>query len=62
MKLVSTGEALDRHDFTSIDKRREIQTAAHGQSINERRAAATQSLSTAFAASEQTEIPTQHID
>src|SRR5439155_3189933 len=62
MKLVALGNPLDSDHFGSIDKSSEIQAAAHSQTIHQRRAAATESLSAAFSAAKQTEITTQHID
>src|SRR5438874_6041725 len=62
MKLVSTGEPFDSHDFTPVNKRREIQAAAHSQTIDECRAAAAEALAAAFSPSEQTEITAQHIN
>ena len=62
MKLVALGNPLDSDHFGSIDKSSEIQAAAHSQTIDECRAAATEALAAAFSPSEQTEITAQHIE
>jgi hypothetical protein len=57
MQFVLFGQALDSRYRSSIDKCSEVQAATHGQTIHEGRAAAAESLTTAFSRPEQTEIP-----
>jgi hypothetical protein len=62
MEFISRSESLDGRNFSPVNKGREVQASADGDTVHDGRAAATESLTTTLARAIQVEIAPQHID